>query len=84
MKIKTILNFSLALILAAVVGGCNKDAASPGGGDGTGGSEARFVIVGNTLYTVGKTDLQVFDISQPDKPELVGKVPLGFGIETPV
>lgn len=82
MKIKTLLNLALVLTLAAIAGGCNKDSASPGGGEGTGGSEARFVIVGNTLYTVSKTDLQVFDLSQPDKPEMVGKVPLGFGIET--
>ena len=48
---------------------CTKtDSANAGnfasnGGTGTGGSTARFTIVGNYLYTVDKQNLKVFSLS---------------------
>lgn len=55
------------------------------GGDsetGEAGSMARFVIDGETLYTVDWSTLNVFDITSPGSPEKSGDVPLGWGIET--
>jgi len=55
---------------------------SGGGQNGQGGSTARFVIVGNLLYCIDASDMIVFNISAPEKPKLVGRVDIGFGIET--
>lgn len=52
------------------------------GGDGFGGSLARFALVGNFLYTVDDQSLRIFDITDTQKPELVGEKFIGFDIET--
>ena len=49
---------------------------------GKGGSLARFTIVGNYLYTVDKTQLRVFDISNPSFADLKSVADVGFEIET--
>jgi hypothetical protein len=49
---------------------------------GTGGSTARFTVIGNYLYTVDKTDLKVFSITNLSEPVLKNTVPVGFEIET--
>jgi len=49
---------------------------------GTGGSLARFAIVGNYLYSVDDTRLRVFDISNPSTPIYKNIVNIGWGIET--
>jgi hypothetical protein len=46
--------------------------ASPGTG-GKGGSMARYTILNNHLYSVTYSDLNVFDISTPQDPSLIGK-----------
>jgi hypothetical protein len=57
--------------------------AAPGAtSSGTGGSMARFTIVGNYLYAVSQNDLIPFDISQPQKPILLQRQNLNWGIET--
>jgi hypothetical protein len=69
---------------------CNKDsgnsdsfnAAAPGNGTGTGGSTARFTIVGNYLYTVDKEKLKVFSIINPADPVIKNTQDIGFEIET--
>ncbi len=53
-----------------------------GGGSGTGGSMARFTLVGDYLYSVGESDMRVFSLSNPDAPSLASTVNLGWGIET--
>jgi len=65
--------------------GCEKmasDSAAYNPSTGSGGSMARFTIVGNYLYTVDKSDLKVFDIANPANPVFKQKVPVGFEIET--
>jgi hypothetical protein len=52
------------------------------GNNGTGGSMARFAIVGDHLYTVDNTNLQVYDISQPGDPKKGAVIKMGVGIET--
>lgn len=49
---------------------------------GVGGSMARFSIVKERLYTVGNSDLQVFNISNPVDPLYSYKKNMGWGIET--
>jgi hypothetical protein len=56
--------------------------AVDGGNSGTGGSMARFNIGGNFLYTVGRSDLQVFDISNLSNPEKLNSYYVGWQIET--
>lgn len=49
---------------------------------GVGGSMARFTLVNNYLYTVGNTDLNVFNISEPANPAFITTVNAGWRIET--
>lgn len=49
---------------------------------GSGGSTARFAIYGNYLYTVDKSNLKVFNITNDANPVLKNTVPVGFDIET--
>ena len=49
---------------------------------GTGGSMARFTIVGDHLFTVDQENLNVFDISSVEDPEYKQKSNVGFGVET--
>jgi len=49
---------------------------------GVGGSMARFTIVNERLYTVGNSDLQVFNISNTVDPVYSNKKNMGWGIET--
>lgn len=80
-------NLFILIILAALVA-CDKQASeSPSSavntdGTGQGGSMARFAIVGNSLYTVDNSNLNVFDISDPKMPVKTGKTDIGRNIET--
>jgi hypothetical protein len=80
----SILNIMLIVTLLS----CSKDGSSDvnavnaNGGVGTGGSMARFTIVGNYLYTVDKSNLKVFSIADLTNPILKSTVPVGFEIET--
>jgi len=50
---------------------------------GIAGSMSRFALVNNYLYTVGYTDLNVFDISIAQQPNIDNKVNIGsWNIET--
>lgn len=64
---------------------CSKDSGtnneSAGGNSGTGGSLARFTIVGNYLYIANTGSLKVFDISKTT-PELESEIPLAWNAET--
>lgn len=63
---------------------CNKSSvdSAVAGGNGQGGSLARFTIVGNYLYSIDKSNLRVFNITTPSEPAFVSSVPVGFEIET--
>jgi hypothetical protein len=49
---------------------------------GKGGSLARFTIVGDYLYTLCGSALQLFDITDPAKPAVWKKIQIGWDIET--
>lgn len=50
---------------------------------GIAGSMSRFALVNNYLYTVGNTDLNIFDISMAQQPNFNDKVTIGsWNIET--
>ena len=49
---------------------------------GIGGSTSRFAIQNNYLYTVSAPDLDVFDITAPNKLNFVNKVNIQFTVET--
>lgn len=49
---------------------------------GTGGSMARFTIIGSYLYTVDEQQLKVYDINNPADPVLKNTTDVGFNIET--
>lgn len=49
---------------------------------GTGGSLAKYTIIGNYLYTVDESSLKVFDIDNAKNPIQKTTVNVGFGIET--
>lgn len=84
------LRFYTVLILAGIMLGCDADSLGPVSkessgalnNNGIGGSMARFAVVGNYLYTVGDTDLTVFNVSSPNNPTQGERIKLGFGIET--
>jgi hypothetical protein len=46
------------------------------------GSYSRFAVAGNYLYTVGKYDLQVFNVTQAATPQKGAKIAIGWNIET--
>ncbi len=52
------------------------------GNSGTGGSMARFNIGGDFLYTVGRSELQVFNIGNLTNPEKLTTNYVGWQIET--
>ncbi len=70
--------------------GCSEDSpsvASPeSGGDransGQGGSLARFMIVGNTLYCLDNSEMKIFDITEPTRPRYLNSASIRWGIET--
>jgi len=57
----------------------NSDGATP---TGKGGSMARFNIINDYMYSVDRSNLQVFDIQTPSTPKPWSKINLGWDIET--
>ncbi|MDT0293277.1 LVIVD repeat-containing protein [Mesonia ostreae] len=77
----------ILLCLVIIMFACSSDSnesASPNdvGGDGMGGSLARFSLVGNYLYTVGDETLSIFEVTNPSQPIFKGNTYIGFDIET--
>lgn len=65
--------------LASSTQNSNNSSAQPG----IAGSMSRFALVNNYLYTVGYTDLNIFNISIPQQPTFDDKVNVGnWNIET--
>ena len=56
--------------------------ATNSGGTGQGGSLARFKIVEDYLYAVDSHNINIFNISDLDNPEVLDNVYAGFDIET--
>ncbi len=59
--------------------GNTKASASP---IGVGGSMARFTIMNDRLYTVGMSDLDVFNIANANDPKHTNRLNVGWNIET--
>jgi len=79
----TVLAFAL---LCIGVYSCDKDNSgnniSPSSNSGTGGSLARFIVVGNYLYVVDHQNLVTFSLSNPGQAINVNTTQIGFNIET--
>lgn len=52
------------------------------GSSGQGGSMARFTLLNDYLYTVGLSDLNLFDVKTASNPTFLKAINLGFGVET--
>lgn len=88
------LSLIFLIIFILCIMGCEKDASTTSADMqtglsssntstiGTGGSMARFTIVGNYLYAVDRTSLNVIDISNPTNMKKLNSVDLGIDIET--
>ena len=69
------------VLFLSSVSASNNSSAAPGKA-GVGGSMARFTIVGNYLYTVGRSNLTSFNITAPFEPVQENTKGLGWNIET--
>ncbi|MDY0002870.1 MAG: hypothetical protein RBU30_16345 [Polyangia bacterium] len=49
---------------------------------GTGGSMARFALHGEHLYTLGRSELVIFDLRDGLSPEQIGSQRIGWDVET--
>jgi len=75
-------NFFLFLLLVLITA-CSQDAASINtSNNGTSGSITRFATLDGFMYTLNPNQLQTFDISDPDNPELVSELETAYGLET--
>ncbi|MCL1821909.1 MAG: hypothetical protein FWG22_03705 [Prolixibacteraceae bacterium] len=81
-KYITIIILFAAFVLLYACSMEKNDVAYDSAGEGSGGSMARFTIVGDYLYTVDHWTLNSFDISNPAQPNYKSKISLGFGVET--
>ncbi len=76
----------LMVVLSCFLSSCSKDGAgdnsAAASSTGTGGSLARFTIVGNYLYGVDSHFLYTYDISNPANPVRTNSSELNFDIET--
>ena len=52
------------------------------GGIGTGGSMARFTIVGDYLYALEDWEMDVISLVDPKQPDYLNSINMGWGIET--
>jgi len=77
---------TLYIITALILFSCSSDSSLNGSESsnfiGQGGSLASFTIVGDYLYTVDDTSLNVFSITNIENPVKVNDVSIGFRIET--
>lgn len=81
-NIITVFKATLLVLLCSACDsfGSKESAISPQ--TGTGGSMARFAITGNTLYVVGKSNLNVYDITTPENPHQIATKKMDMGVET--
>ncbi len=77
---KSLFSFlSIVLLITA----CQKDGSiQADSSTGKAGSTARFASVGNYLYTVNESQLQIFNIQNPENPFNVANLQIAWGIET--
>lgn len=73
---------SLGLSFFAATTNFNAGTKSSSGADGLAGSMARFALQSQFLYTVDQTNLNLLDISAPERPKFYKTIPVGWNIET--
>jgi len=88
--------YIIAIILSVFLAGCGSSGASGGsdsctggaagdggsGATGKGGSMARFTISGDYLYTLNKSEITAFDVSESDRPLPYTKDNVPWDVET--
>ena len=81
---KIILGIVLFPFLLLALGGSSEEPYRGGekSSTGEGGSLARFAIVGDYLYILSGSALQLIDITQPSEPLVWKKIEVGWDIET--
>lgn len=73
--------FTLGLMLLAVA--CSKDAGLESvATNGQSGSITRFAVFQNHMYVLNLNEVQTYDLSDPDHPALVHRLPTEYGLET--
>jgi hypothetical protein len=77
------------LLIVLSLQACQKDSGTSGqgvmnsgSGTGQGGSLARFTIARNHLFIVDNYELYSYSLANSERPQLKGKVHVGFEIET--
>ena len=78
------INFLIAIVMVIGFYGCGsaEHSASTDQSSVQGGSMARFSVVGDYMYTVDAGVMNIFDLSNPAKPERANKIHLGFDVES--
>lgn len=79
MKYAPLLSTALALFFFAA---CTKEAASEWSETGKSGSITRFTTYQGYLYALNSNEVLTFSLANPDKPELVHRLPTDYGLET--
>jgi len=78
--------YGMMILIALLVSGCGSGsgggASAANDATGTGGSMARFAIVGDKLYTLNRRTINAFDIAQPTVPIPEISQPVPFDVET--
>lgn len=81
---KIVLGILLFPFLLLALGGSSEEPSAEGetSSTGEGGSLARFAIVGDYLYILSGSALQLIDITHPSEPLVWVKIEVGWDIET--
>jgi hypothetical protein len=70
------------ITISVIFSSCMSDSEFDASGEGKGGSMARFTFLKGYLYIVDENTLKIFDISNPENPNLLGTENVGDGVET--
>ena len=79
MKKTYILSSLLSMIMLI---GCGEGLDSSSNNIGKAGSMARFVLKGDYLYTLNKSEMNIFDVSEASNPKNISKLHTPFNVET--
>ena len=79
MKKTYILSSLLSMIIML---GCGESSNNSNNNIGKAGSMARFSLKGNYLYTLNKSEMNIFDVSEASNPKNISKLHTPFNVET--
>ncbi|GLB49196.1 LVIVD repeat-containing protein [Neptunitalea lumnitzerae] len=74
--------FTIMLLMACSQDSDSFSSSNLSSDTGKAGSLARFIVVGDYMYTVDHSNLKVFSVTNNTNPVLVNTVNIGFNIET--